>query len=134
MLNALKIKLSDQLLCVCNRVSRPSSSMSEKVADKPAVAVMSSTPTPASMLPLTGASEQLAIKTVPTPDMNVAYNPAQPAQPTVNTSTAAGDRSSGTSANIVGVHFRVGKKIGEGSFGILYEGSLPLLLSKITKR
>ncbi|KAI8067536.1 kinase-like domain-containing protein [Gongronella butleri] len=27
-----------------------------------------------------------------------------------------------TSANIVGVHFKIGRKIGEGSFGILYEG------------
>jgi len=27
-----------------------------------------------------------------------------------------------SSSNIVGVNFRVGKKIGEGSFGILYEG------------
>ncbi|KAI8640693.1 kinase-like domain-containing protein [Parasitella parasitica] len=26
------------------------------------------------------------------------------------------------SANIVGVHYRVGKKLGEGSFGVLYEG------------
>lgn len=27
-----------------------------------------------------------------------------------------------TSNNIVGVHFKVGKKIGEGSFGIIYQG------------
>jgi casein kinase 1 len=25
-------------------------------------------------------------------------------------------------ANIVGVHYRVGKKIGEGSFGVIFEG------------
>lgn len=24
--------------------------------------------------------------------------------------------------NIVGVHYRVGKKIGEGSFGVIFEG------------
>lgn len=27
-----------------------------------------------------------------------------------------------SSSNIVGVHYRVGKKLGEGSFGVLYEG------------
>jgi hypothetical protein len=27
------------------------------------------------------------------------------------------------STNIVGVHYRVGKRIGEGSFGIIYEGN-----------
>ncbi|KAJ2287484.1 Palmitoylated plasma membrane-bound casein kinase, partial [Coemansia sp. RSA 2706] len=27
-----------------------------------------------------------------------------------------------TSPNIVGVHYRVGKRIGEGSFGVIYEG------------
>ena len=41
--------------------------------------------------------------------------------------------SSGTSsANIVGVHYRVGKKIGEGSFGVIFEGtpkSTPIYLS-----
>jgi len=30
--------------------------------------------------------------------------------------------NSGT-ANLVGVHYRVGKKIGEGSFGVIFEGS-----------
>ncbi|KIJ69256.1 hypothetical protein HYDPIDRAFT_105860, partial [Hydnomerulius pinastri MD-312] len=30
--------------------------------------------------------------------------------------------SSGT-ANLVGVHYRVGKKIGEGSFGVIFEGT-----------
>jgi casein kinase 1 len=25
--------------------------------------------------------------------------------------------------NIIGVHFRVGMKIGEGSFGVIYEGT-----------
>jgi len=28
-----------------------------------------------------------------------------------------------TSSNVVGVHFRVGKKIGEGSFGVIFEGT-----------
>ena len=30
--------------------------------------------------------------------------------------------SSGSSNNIVGAHYRVGKKIGEGSFGVIFEG------------
>jgi hypothetical protein len=32
--------------------------------------------------------------------------------------------NSSSSTNIVGVHYRVGKKLGEGSFGVLYEGFL----------
>ncbi|KAG0048519.1 casein kinase I [Gryganskiella cystojenkinii] len=31
--------------------------------------------------------------------------------------------STHSSSNVVGVHYRVGKKIGEGSFGIIYEGT-----------
>jgi casein kinase 1 len=30
--------------------------------------------------------------------------------------------SNAHSANVVGVHYRVGKKIGEGSFGVIFEG------------
>lgn len=32
--------------------------------------------------------------------------------------------STHSSSNVVGVHYRVGKKIGEGSFGIIYEGNI----------
>lgn len=32
-------------------------------------------------------------------------------------------KSSSSSSNVVGVHYRVGKRIGEGSFGIIYEGT-----------
>lgn len=39
--------------------------------------------------------------------------------PTKSTSTKS---MSSSSTNIVGVHYRVGKKVGEGSFGVLYEG------------
>lgn len=28
------------------------------------------------------------------------------------------------STNIVGVHYKIGKKLGEGSFGIIYEGKM----------
>lgn len=30
---------------------------------------------------------------------------------------------------MVGTHYRVGKKIGEGSFGVVFEGAFPLLRS-----
>ena len=30
--------------------------------------------------------------------------------------------SSSSSSNVVGVHYKVGKKIGEGSFGVIFEG------------
>jgi hypothetical protein len=36
--------------------------------------------------------------------------------------------STSSTANIVGVHYRVGKKIGEGSFGVIFEGTLPFLI------
>lgn len=40
--------------------------------------------------------------------------------------TAGGTSSSGSSgsSNVVGVHYKVGKKIGEGSFGVIFEGEL----------
>jgi casein kinase 1 len=37
--------------------------------------------------------------------------------------TTTGSHSS-SSSNIVGVHYKVGKKIGEGSFGVIFEGEL----------
>jgi casein kinase 1 len=27
-----------------------------------------------------------------------------------------------TSSNVVGIHYKIGKQIGEGSFGIIFEG------------
>ncbi|KAG5456627.1 MAG: hypothetical protein BJ554DRAFT_3580, partial [Olpidium bornovanus] len=36
--------------------------------------------------------------------------------------STAGSANSG-SPNVVGVHYRVGRKIGEGSFGVIYEGT-----------
>jgi casein kinase 1 len=32
-----------------------------------------------------------------------------------------------STANIVGVHYRVGRKIGEGSFGVIFEGTWNIL-------
>ena len=39
--------------------------------------------------------------------------------------------STGNATNIVGVHYRVGKKIGEGSFGVIFEGQCSLALSPL---
>lgn len=34
-----------------------------------------------------------------------------------------------STANIVGIHYRVGRKIGEGSFGVIFEGICPVSVS-----
>jgi serine/threonine protein kinase len=39
------------------------------------------------------------------------------------TSTHSSHTSNAHSSNVVGVHYRVGKKIGEGSFGVIFEGT-----------
>ena len=38
------------------------------------------------------------------------------------TATHSSHGSNALSSNVVGVHYRVGKKIGEGSFGVIFEG------------
>ncbi|SAM09167.1 hypothetical protein [Absidia glauca] len=38
-------------------------------------------------------------------------------------SASSQHHSSSSSSNVVGVHYKVGKKLGEGSFGVLYEGT-----------
>ncbi|KAH8090609.1 kinase-like domain-containing protein [Filobasidium floriforme] len=40
-----------------------------------------------------------------------------------NAQTAPGTPTAGSSSNVVGVHYKVGKKIGEGSFGVIFEGT-----------
>ncbi|KAJ3116180.1 casein kinase I [Physocladia obscura] len=40
----------------------------------------------------------------------------------LKTETKTSSKSSLSSANIIGTHYKVGKKIGEGSFGVIYEG------------
>lgn len=37
--------------------------------------------------------------------------------------TASAADMASSSSNVVGVHYRVGKKIGEGSFGVIFEGT-----------
>ena len=39
--------------------------------------------------------------------------------------------SSSSTQNIVGVHYRVGKKIGKGSFGVILEGPSPPSLHQL---
>jgi len=43
--------------------------------------------------------------------------------PSVAGGTGASTGSMSSSSNVVGVHYRVGKKIGEGSFGVIFEGT-----------
>lgn len=38
-------------------------------------------------------------------------------------STEIHEEMASSSSNVVGVHYRVGKKIGEGSFGVIFEGT-----------
>lgn len=44
--------------------------------------------------------------------------------PTMNiTNSSSSSSTAATSSNVVGVHYKVGKKIGEGSFGVIFEGT-----------
>ena len=36
--------------------------------------------------------------------------------------------SNSSSSNVIGVHFRVGRKIGEGSVGVIFEGIFTITL------
>ena len=37
---------------------------------------------------------------------------------------AAASSSSNSNSSVVGLHYKIGKKIGEGSFGVIFEGCL----------
>lgn len=39
-----------------------------------------------------------------------------------SSSTSSHHLSSNSSSGVVGIHYRVGRKIGEGSFGVIFEG------------
>lgn len=54
------------------------------------------------------------------------------ATPHVIASSSPHPSQSTTSNGIVGVHYRVGKKIGEGSFGVVFEGELLFVLSVLS--
>jgi hypothetical protein len=47
----------------------------------------------------------------------------RPRLDTPDTSATSPHNMSSSSSNVVGVHYRVGKKIGEGSFGVIFEGT-----------
>ena len=94
---------------------------------------------PISQGPLVSAH---ATPIAPTPAYMNAYNASSPSgvggqytsgtnnatpQPTANPNSMAISHSNGSqsklsSPNVVGVHYKVGRKIGEGSFGVIYEG------------
>jgi serine/threonine protein kinase len=44
-------------------------------------------------------------------------------QPFSSSASFDSDLMASSSSNVVGVHYRVGKKIGEGSFGVIFEGT-----------
>lgn len=48
--------------------------------------------------------------------------------------SASSQHHSSSSSNVVGVHYKVGKKLGEGSFGVLYEGMIASNLASLIKR
>lgn len=43
-------------------------------------------------------------------------------------SSSSSSRDNNANSNVVGTHYRVGKKIGEGSFGVIFEGPFASLL------
>lgn len=47
----------------------------------------------------------------------------------IASSSAHPSHSVSSNNGIVGGHYKVGKKIGEGSFGVVFEGSCPVLHS-----
>jgi hypothetical protein len=54
-------------------------------------------------------------------DANGRRLSANDMQPLPENQTSVGSKKS-SSSNLVGVHYKLGRKIGEGSFGIIYEG------------
>lgn len=57
-----------------------------------------------------------------------AHNHSTMTTPHVIASSSSHPAQSATSNGIVGSHYRVGKKIGEGSFGVVFEGAFCLFL------
>ena len=49
--------------------------------------------------------------------------PKEPAHKQTPAGTFSSSAMASSSSNVVGVHYRVGKKIGEGSFGVIFEGT-----------
>ena len=57
------------------------------------------------------------------PSLSLSSSPLIPSFS--STYTIMSSHSGSAANNIVGVHYRVGKKIGEGSFGVIFEGNFP---------
>jgi len=70
----------------------------------------------------TSSSSNLSFSRPPT-FPHCGYHPFQMTTPHVIASSSGHTSQSATSNGIVGTHFRVGKKIGEGSFGVVFEGT-----------
>jgi hypothetical protein len=71
-------------------------------------------------MPGNSGAAALGQQVVSTPGFPVAANGAAAG------ASATQSRSNGVTStsnnNVVGVHYKIGRKIGEGSFGIIYEG------------
>lgn len=62
--------------------------------------------------------------TPPTAERSTTSFPPDRAAPSILLSPAeSATTMASSSSNVVGVHYRVGKKIGEGSFGVIFEGT-----------
>src|SRR5271155_3125303 len=49
--------------------------------------------------------------------------PSSPSSRSLARAYLSPGKMASSSSNVVGVHYRVGKKIGEGSFGVIFEGT-----------
>ncbi|SCZ96744.1 BZ3500_MvSof-1268-A1-R1_Chr4-1g06677 [Microbotryum saponariae] len=75
--------------------------------------------------PRTGSSSRPHTPQSHTPTQTInayAVPPAMSTQHIVSSSSASSHQHRGTDGGVVGVHYRVLRKIGEGSFGVIFEG------------
>ncbi|SDA06342.1 BZ3501_MvSof-1269-A2-R1_Chr4-1g06387 [Microbotryum saponariae] len=76
--------------------------------------------------PRTGSSSRPHTPQSHTPTQTInayAVPPAMSTQHIVSSSSASSHQHRGTDGGVVGVHYRVLRKIGEGSFGVIFEGT-----------
>ncbi|KAG8528053.1 uncharacterized protein KY384_006969 [Bacidia gigantensis] len=65
----------------------------------------------------------LALKLKPGPNPTVYIQPEAAERGALHDRPSTLLKMASSSSNVVGVHYRVGKKIGEGSFGVIFEGT-----------